>query len=228
MGVKRTDGNLMFLYAFYLAALSVGNVMDRSMMSILGWSVPASVLPYPITLMILCTICELWTTDEAYKLVMLGISAKFLGIIMLTLSGVVTTTPIIGVLAEAGSTSYGLFRSALRSVGGRWVLGTSLRSWAGSMLSFAVAQALTVFMFNLVYENHVRKNGSPWGRRWWRFIVACMAGQFTDLGLFTVFCFYPNFDQIGGDMVAHIYWRIVLTLVYLLPYYVITWRTRRR
>ena len=44
MGLQRTDGNLMFLYALFLAALSVGNVLDNSYMYLLGYTLPASAL----------------------------------------------------------------------------------------------------------------------------------------------------------------------------------------
>lgn len=224
MGVRRTDGNLMFLYAVYLAALSMGNLMDRSMMSVFNYPLPASVAIYPITLLVLCTICELWSTDDAYKMVMLGVSTKFLGIIMLTLSGFFASPPIIGVAPNLPGT---MFASALHAAGGRWVIGTSLRAWAGSMVSFALAQTSAVYMFSFIYRRHVRKKGSPWGGRWFRYLVGSLTGEYVELSLFILFIFAPKWDQMQGAIWMHVVVRFFITLFSILPYYAITWRTRR-
>lgn len=224
MGVRRTDGNLMFLYAFYLAALSLGNLMDRGMMSIFNYPLPASVAIYPITFLVTCTICELWSTDDAYKLVMLGVCTKFLGIIMLTLSGLFASPPIIGVAPNIPNT---IFVSALHTAGGRWVIGTSLRSWAGSMVSFAIAQALAVYSFSLAYRRHVRKKGSPWGRRWYRYLVGALVGEYTELFLFILFVFAPTWSKMEGAVVEHVLARLFITLCSVIPYYALTWKTRR-
>lgn len=229
MGVRRTDGNLMFLYSIYLSALSVGNMMDRGMIALVGFMLPASVLFYPITLLVLCIVHELWTEDEAYKLALLGVSTKFLGIVFLTASSLIIRQPIFAVAtANSDDSILNLFAESLKASGGRWVIGTSLRMWTGSMLSFVIAQLSSVWAFGKVYNNHVAKRGSPWGGRWWRYLVSCFVGEALELTLFTLFVFAPNWDDIQGNVPGHIVARIILTLVGLIPYYILTWRNRRR
>lgn len=229
MGVRRTDGNLMFLYALYLSALSIGNLMDRGMVALSGFMLPASVLFYPITLLVLCIVNELWTEDEAYKLALLGLSTKFLGIIFVTLASIITRQPILAVTAANTSDSIlNLFAESLRASGGRWIIGTTLRMWSGSIVSFAIAQLSSVWAFGKVYEYHVAKCGSPWGGRWVRYLVSCIVGETLELGLFTLLVFAPNWSDIQGNIPGHITARIVLTIIGIIPYYALTWRTKRR
>ena len=230
MGVRRSDGNLMFLYAVYLAALSIGNLMDRGFISLIGYPLPASIVFYPITIVVLCTICELWASDDAYRLVFLGMSAKFIGIILLTLSGFVTTQRSVTYFtwADPGFNKLlTLFGASLKNIGDRWVIGTSLRMWAGSLLSYSIAQLMAVWTFEFAYNNHVKRTGSPWGKRWYRYTVSSLVGHGLEYFLFTALAFAPKWGKVLDAFPAHIILRLIAIAIGLIPYYVLTWRTRR-
>ena len=102
LGVRRTDGNLMLLYATYIAALSTGNVLNNNYMFLLGYTMPASVLAYPITLLVADVICELWTQEDAARVVLLGLAEKFIGIILLGLSTLINIFPRYGAGRNSG------------------------------------------------------------------------------------------------------------------------------
>lgn len=230
MGFRRSDGNLMFLYALYMAALSIGNLLDSGFVSVIGYPLPASLLLYPITILVLCIICELWTSDEAYRLVFLGISAKFIGIILLTLSELLSAPSAITYTMLANPDAIrlaNLFGMAFKNIGDRWVIGTSLRMWTGSLLSYSIAQFSTIWTFNWAYTRHVQKVGSPWGKRWYRYGLSSIVGHTLEYILFTFLVFAPKWELVSDAFLAHIFFRVVAIFIGVIPFYIITWRTRR-
>ena len=222
MGVKRTDGNLMFLYAAYLAALSVGNLMDGKYILFLGMTLPASVLAYPVTLLVSCVISELWTRDDAYRLVILALSIKFLGVVLLGAAQVMTLFPDYGARHDL----WGILGTSFWDVAGSFALGTDIRFWGGSIVSFALAQSAGIWAFNAVRDRHIRRRGSPWGGRWFRYLVGTLTGECTETLIFLILAFAPAWNRIWTDTVLQMYARGTLTLMCLPFFYILTWRRR--
>lgn len=226
IGVKRTDSNLMFLYAAYLAALHVGNTLDSNYTFLFGMILPASVFAYPATLLLLCVISELWTREDAQKLVVLGLSTKFIGIIFLGLVRVFDVVP--NYVIEAKRELWELLGTSLWEVSGQLVLGKNIRFWTVSIVSFCIAQSFCVDIFNLLLRRHKMKHGSPWGGRWLRYLTAALSGECLEVVLFITLSFFPQWDYIWKNIVRHVYVRSIFTFCTLPLFYMITWRHRRR
>ncbi len=222
MGVKRTDGNLMFLYAAYLAALSVGNLMDGKYVLFLGMTLPAAVLAYPVTFLVLCIISELWTSDDAYKLVILAVSVKFLGVVLLGAAHVLASFPEYGARWDL----WGILGASFWDVAGSFTLGSDIRFYGGSIISFALAQSIGVWAFNIVRDRHIRWRGSPWGGRWIRYLVGSLTGEIVETLIFITLVFAPAWEKIWIDAEQQMYARGALTLLWLPFFYILTWRRR--
>ena len=222
MGVKRTDGNLMFLYAAYLAALSVGNLMDGKYILFLGMTLPASMLAYPMTLLVSCVISELWTRDDAYRLVILALSIKFLGVVLLGAAQVMTLFPDYGARHDL----WGILGTSFWDVAGSFVLGADIRFWCGSIVSFALAQPIGIWAFNVVRDRHIRRRGSPWGGRWFRYLCGSLMGEAVEVVAFLLLVFAPSWEKMWADIVQQMYARGTLTLIGLPFFYILTWRRR--
>lgn len=223
LGLKRTDGNLMFLYAVYLAALSVGNVLDDSWIILFGMTLPASVLAYPITLLVLCIICELWTASDAARLALLGMGMKFVGIVLLGLAQLFTLFPEY-------STQRGLWNLlglSFWEVSGQMVLGTSVRFWTASLISFPCAQMMGVTVFSAMRNRHVRRTGGPWGGRWLRYLGGSLAGETVEVILFLTMIMLPDWNATATDVARQMYARGVMTVAWLPVFYALTWRRRK-
>ena len=222
LGVKRTDGNLMFLYAVYLASLSVANVLDNSYVFIFGHTLPASVLTYPITLLVANVVRELWEEKYASRVVLLGLSVKFVGIVLLGLSRLLNVIPDYGMRWEL----WRILGTSFWEVSEQWVLGRDFRFWTVSIISFPIAQFVNVWLFDLLLARHIRQTGSPWGGRWSRFLTAAMAGEATEVLLFLVLAFAPNWEGIWRFTCQQMEVRTVFTLFSLPVFYALTWRRR--
>lgn len=224
LAVKRTDGNLMFLYAVYLAALSVANVLDNSYVFIFGHTLPASVLTYPITLLVANVIRELWEEKYASRVVLLGLSVKFVGIVLLGLSQLLTVVPDYGMRWDL----WRLLGTSFWEVSEQWVLGRDFRFWTVSIFTFPIAQFTNVWVFDALLTWHIRRTGGPWGGRWFRYMTAALLGEFVEVTLFLTLAFTPNWGTIGLFMQQQLYVRGVFTLATLPVFYTMTWRRRRK
>ena len=228
MGLQRTDGNLMFLYALFLAALSVGNVLDNSYFFFMGYLFPASVLAYPMTFLVTSTICELWEEKYASRLVLLGLSIKFLGVVLLGLSQLIKIFPDYGARKELWS----ILGTSFWEVSGHMVLGRTLRFWTSSMITFPVAQFVGIWVFCKVMERHIQKAGSAWGGRWSRYLAGALAGEITEVMLFMTLTFASEWTDLFGHKyqqacLQQIYVRLWLTFLSLPVYYALTWRRKQ-
>lgn len=223
LGVKRTDGNLMFLYAVYLAALSVANVLDNSYVFIFGHTLPASVLTYPITLLVANVIRELWEEKYASRVVLLGLSVKFVGIVLLGLSQLLTVVPDYGMRWEL----WRILGTSFWEVSEQWVLGRDFRFWTVSILTFPIAQFANVWVFDTLLTRHIRRTGGPWGGRWVRYLTAAMVGETAEVLLFLVLAFAPNWANIWRFTQQQMLVRTVFTFGTLPVFYILTWRRRR-
>ena len=222
MGLQRTDGNLMFLYALFLAGLSVGNVLDNSYFYFMGYLLPASILAYPMTFLVTGTICELWEEKYASRLVLLGLSVKFVGIILLGLSQLLKIFPDYGARYELWS----LLGTSFWEVSGQMVLGRNIRFWSISLVTFPIAQFVNIWVFNAMLARRIQKTGAAWGGRWLRYLCGAIAGEGTEVVLFMAALFIPDWDAMWVPLRQQLYVRSVFTLFMLPLYYALTWRRR--
>ena len=223
LAVKRTDGNLMFLYAVYLASLSVGNVLDSSYVYIFSVTLPASVLTYPLTFLVANIIRELWEEKYASRLVLLGFSVKFVGIVLLGLSRLVTTFPDWGAQRDL----WNALGTSFWEVGAQWVLGKDYRFWTISILSFPLAQFANVWVFDFMLRRHIRKTGGPWGGRWVRYLTAALVGESIEACLFIALLYQPNWILVRRFIFSQLYVRVIFTFYTLPLFYALTWRKKR-
>lgn len=224
LGLKKTDGNLMFLYAAYLAALSIGNVLDNSFVFLFGCVLPASVLAYPLTLLTLCVICELWGRGDAARLVLLGLGMKFVGVVLLGLAQAVKIFPDYGARRELWS----ILGTSFWEVSGHMILGKDVRFWTASIISFPIAQLTGLWVFDRMLRRRVERTGAAWGGRWARYLCGCMAGEAAEITLFLLMILAPDWRLFKIDMARQIYVRGIFTLMWLPTYYALTWRRRRK
>lgn len=222
LGLRRTDGNLMFLYAVYMATLSVSNVLDNSYVFIFGHTLPASVLAYPLTFLVLNIIRELWEEKYASRAVLLGLSMKFVGIVLLGLSKLMNVFPDYGVRWELWSTLGTSFWEASTQM----VLGRDFSFWTVSLITFPIAQFANVWIFDALLNRHIRRTGAPWGGRWVRYLCGALAGEVTEVTLFMVLAFAPDWGGIWWNIQCQLYVRGILTLETLPLFYALTWRRR--
>lgn len=214
----------MLLYAVYIASLSVGNILDDSYIFIFGHTLPASVLSYPLTFLVANIIRELWEEKYASRLVLLGLSVKFVGIVLLGLSQLLTVVPDYGPRWEL----WRILGTSFWEVSEQWMLGRSFRFWTVSMLTFPIAQFVNVWLFDLLLTRHVQRTGSLWGGRWVRYLTAAMAGEAAEAVLFLVLAFAPSWENIWRFTQAQMLVRTVFTLGTLPLFYAMTWRRRQR
>ena len=222
-GVKRTDGNLMMLCAVYLAALFIANSGSSKFVIILGHTLPSSTIMYPMTLMVLCVISELWDRRETYRLVMLGLSTKFVGVVLLGLAQLCFRTfPRYGGRHDL----WWILGTSIWDVSGRMVLGSDIRIWATSIVSFALAQFSGATAFNALRDRHIRKHGGPWGGRWLRYLAGSMTGELVEVLVFMALCYPSDLVNVPMICVIHLYVRGALTLALMPVFYILTWRRR--
>ena len=224
LGVKKTDGNLMFLYAVYLSSLFLSNMTNGQQVYFFGMMLPAASMTYPVSLLTLCVICELWRREEAYKLVFLALSIKFMGIVMLGTSQLFINLPRYGIRNEL----WWILGVSLWRASDMMILGRDLRFWTAALVSFTFAQAGCVRVFHVIYDRHVRKTGSPWGRRWARYLGAAMAGEMAETLIFLGLTFAPEWERFWEGVKWHACVRGILTLAGLPVFYLATWRRRKR
>ena len=224
IGVKRTDGNLMFLYAVYLSSLFLSNMTNGQQVCFLGMMLPAASMTYPISMLTLCVVCELWRREEAYKMVFLALSIKFIGIIMLGLSQLFINMPRYGIRNEL----WWILGVSLWRASDMMILGRDIRFWTAALVSFTFAHVGCVLVFHVLYDRHVKKTGDPWGGRWARYLCAAMAGEMTEAATFLGLIFAPDWERFGESMKWHAYVRGILTLAGLPVFYLATWRRRKR
>ena len=224
LGLKKTDANLMFLYAVYLAALFVGNSMNDSYMVLFGMTLPASVLAYPLTCLVACIVCELWTREDAAKVALLGLNIKFVGVVLLGLAQILTIFPDPGARKEL----WGLLGTSFWEVAGRMVLGRDIRFWTVSIISFSCAQFACIAAFSAIRDWHIRWTGGPWGGRWLRYLCGALAGEAAEVAVFLTLVLFPDIDAIWRNAAGQMYVRGILTLAGLPLFYALTWRRRRR
>ncbi len=222
LGVQRTDGNLMLLYAVYLAALTVGNVMDESYAYIFGVTLPASVIFYPLTFLIANIIHELWGEHSAARGVLLGLAVKFIGIVLMGLSQLLVIVPDYGFRWEM----WRIIGTSFWEVSEQMMLGRELRIWTVSIISFPIAQFANVLVFGAILKRHIRRTGGPWGGRWVRFLAAALAGELTETALFISLAFAPAWGRVGILIRQQLYVRSLLTAFTLPVFYALTWRRR--
>ena len=223
LGVKRTDGNLMFLYAVYLASLFVGNMLDSSFVSISNVMVAASILAYPLTFLVTNIVRELWDVKSASRAVLLGVSVKFVGIVLLGLSQLTTLTMDTSAYREL----WRMLGTSLWLVGAQWVLGNTLRIWTISLISFPVAQFVNVWVFDMMLRRHISKTGGPWGGRWVRYLTATLTGEAAEACLFIAMLYYPDWTRLSRFIYWQLYVRFLFTFFTLPVFYALTWRRRR-
>lgn len=224
MGMRRHDGNLMFLCAVYLASLFLSNLTHGQQANFFGVLLPAAGMTYPISLLTLCVVCELWKREEAYKMVFLALSIKFLGIVMLGLSRLFVNMPRYGIQNEL----WWILGASLWRASDMMILGRDIRFWAAALVSFTCAQAGCVYIFHVIYDRHVRKTGSPWGGRWARYLGAAMAGEMIETVVFLAMVLAPDWERFWSGVAWHGWMRGILTLAGLPIFYIVTWRRRRR
>ena len=218
MGLRRNEGNLMFLYAVYLAALAVGNVMDDRYMIFLGTTLPASVLAYPLTFLVLCVVGELWTREDAGRLVLLGLNVKFVGVVLLGLSQFLTLFPNDG----ARSGLWGILGTSFWEVSGQMVLGRSISFWTVSLISFPCAQFAAIAVFSAFFAG-----GAPRAGRWRRFLAASLAGEMVETAIFLSLVLAPDWGSVVRMGFSQMTARGALTLMELPAFYALTWRRRQ-
>lgn len=223
MGVKRTDGNLMFLFAVYLAALSLGNVLDDSYVVLFGATLPASVLAYPLTFLMANIICELWGRDDAVRVMLLALSVKFIGVVLLGLAQLVAIFPDYG----ARRVLWGLLSTSFWEVSGHMVLGKTVRFWTASLISFPCAQLANILVFTAIRNRHIWKTGGPWGGRWVRYLCGALAGEAAEVLVFLALILAPDWKTIQADTISQMYARGIMTAMTLPLFYILTWRRRR-
>lgn len=222
MGVKRTDGNLMFLFAVYLAALSLGNVLDDSYVVLFGAALPASVLAYPLTFLMANIICELWGRDDAVRVMILALSTKFIGVILLGLAQLVAIFPDYGARKEL----WGILGTSFWEVSGQMVLGNTVRFWTASLISFPCAQLANICVFTAIRNRHVIRTGGPWGGRWVRYLCGALVGEAVEVLVFLALILAPNWEAMQTDIIAQMNARGAMTLMTLPLFYILTWRRR--
>lgn len=222
MGVKRSDENLMFLYATYLATLFIANSVSNEYAQFLGTTMPISSLVYPITFLITCVICELWESEDSYRLIVLGLFIKFIGIVFLGLAQLIAEFPDQNAQQELWS----VLGVSFGKVSGRFILDSNVRFWAGSLVSFMCAQYLTIRIFSAVLNAHIRKHGNSWGGRWIRYLTAVLIGELVETIIFTVLTFAPDWNTVYVEALYRIYARIIISFAGLIPFYSLTWRRR--
>ena len=222
LGVKKTDSNLMFLYAVYLAAIFLSNLTYGQQAIFFGILLPAAGMTYPISLLTLCVICELWRRGEAYKLVFLALSIKFMGIVMLGTSQLFINLPRYGIKNEL----WWILGASLWRASDMMILRKDIRLWAAALVSFTCAQAGCVWVFHAIYDRHVKRTGSPWGGRWARYLGAAMAGEMIETVVFLTLVLAPDWGRVWSGVKWHVYMRGILTLAGLPVFYLVTWRRR--
>ena len=222
MGVKRTDGNLMFLFAVYLAALSLGNVLDDSYVVLFGSALPASVLAYPLTFLMANIICELWGRDDAVRVMILALSMKFIGIVLLGLAQLVAIFPDYGARKEL----WGILGTSFWEVSGHMVLGNTVRFWTASLISFPCAQLANIWTFTAIRNYHISRTGGPWGGRWVRYLCGALVGEAVETLMFLALILAPDWEAVKINAISHMHARSMMTLMSLSLFYMLTWRRR--
>lgn len=212
----------MFLFAVYLAVLSIGNVMDDSYVVFLGTTLPASVLAYPLTFLVANIICELWGRDDAIRVMLLGLSVKFVGIVLLGLAQLVTIFPDPGARREL----WGLLGTSFWEVSGQMVLGKNVRFWTASLISFPCAQLANVLMFTAIRNRHIWRTGGPWGGRWVRYLGGALTGEAVEVVVFLLLILAPDWEAVKINAISHMHARSMMTLMSLPLFYMLTWRRR--
>lgn len=212
----------MFLFAVYLAVLSIGNVMDDSYVVFLRTTLPASVLAYPLTFLVANIICELWGRDDAIRVMLLGLSVKFVGIVLLGLAQLVTIFPDPGARREL----WGLLGTSFWEVSGQMVLGKTVRFWTASLISFPCAQLANICVFTAIRNRHVIRTGGPWGGRWVRYLCGALVGEAVEVLVFLALILAPNWEAMQTDIIAQMNARGAMTLMTLPLFYILTWRRR--
>ena len=223
LGLKKTDGNLMFLYAVYLSAIFVGNVLDNSYVHLFDRILPASILAYPLTCLVVCIICELWTREDAGRVVLLGLSIKFVGVVLLGLAQLFRVFPDYGAQREL----WEILGTSFWEASEHMVLGKTARFWTASIISFPCAQLMCVGVFSAIRDWHIRRTGGPWGGRWFRYLCGCLAGEFCEIAIFLTLILAPAWHLIRYDIENQMYVRGVFTLAQLPVFYALTWRRRK-
>ena len=212
----------MFLYAVYLAALSLGNVLDNGYVVLFGATLPASVLAYPLTFLVANIICELWTRDDAVRVVLLGLSVKFVGIVLLGLAQLLTIFPDYGAREEL----WRLLGTSFWEVSGHMVLGETVRFWTASLISFPCAQLADIAVFTAIRTRHIWRTGGPWGGRWVRYLGGALTGEAVEILVFLLLILAPDWEAVKINTISHIYARSIMTLMSLPLFYMLTWRRR--
>lgn len=182
MPQSRDIAPMLYLSAFFIAALVTANIISGKVIAIGPLFVPAGVLAYSITFAVTDTVCEIWGVERARMLVRSGFAMLVLVWLLVALALVLPPAPFWQ--GQAAFTE---------------VLGTTNRIIIASMVAYAVSQSLDVWVFNRL------KAVTSARHLWIRNNVSTLVSQSVDTVLFITIAFYgelPLLPLMGGQLVV--------------------------
>ena len=81
--MRKTEKNLMFVNAIFFTSLLVAYFVSSTIVSFLGLTVPAAIVPYPLKFLMTDVIGEIWVNEEATKTVKLGFICQMISLVLI-------------------------------------------------------------------------------------------------------------------------------------------------
>lgn len=181
--MRKTAETLNILTIIFIVSLVVSNVITGKIidtgLTLFGQplTIAGAVICYPITYLITDIVGEVWSKQEANKIVKYG----FIGQVIATLIIVLTTyTPYIDPTMQYAYE---------KLLGQNWVF------VIGSMSAYLISQYLDVHIFHKLKDKSVK-------HKWIRNNVSTMTSQFVDTAVFITIAFGVGFGWLFDNQIA--------------------------
>ena len=195
--MKATPRNLAILTAFFVVALVISNVIAGKVLQFGIIEIPAAVLAYPVTFLMIDVISEIWGKEEAKKTVALGFIVQLFSLLLIYLAIILPPAPYMAEFSQS-------FAETL-STSGRFVL--------ASLAAYVVSQLVDVHLFHAIKARFKPK---------WMRNNSTVFSQLIDTTIFITIAFAGVVPNLLVMIVSQYVVKVLFAFADTLPFYLLT------
>jgi len=207
--MKKTVTNLIVLNCIFVACLIISNVVSSKVVTILGLTVPAAIVAYPLTFLMTDVIGEIWGKEEANRTVWIGLLCQG---IVLAMTVIAIALPPVDYMADMQESFVA-------------VLGSSWRFVLGSMVAYFCSQTWDVWIFHKIRDAYIKKHGTTKGGRWLWNNGSTMTSQAIDTAIFITIAFTGVVENLPWMILSQYIIKLIYAALDTPFFYLLTRRT---
>lgn len=191
--MKKNIDNLIILNNIFVSCLIISNILSAKIISLLGLTVPAAIVAYPITFLITDIVGEIWGVKEANNIVKNGFICQIVSLILIAFA----------IILPVSQFSNNQYEFSL-------ILGQSFRTVFASMVAYLVSQRWDVYLFHKIRNWFISSGYNTNKTKWIWNNVGTMTSQAIDTVIFITIAFYGTVPNVAPMIIGQYIVKFIL------------------